>query len=47
MTEWQFLLDENIDPKVTRYLDKEGLYAENVRDTLGQGADDEDAPVHS
>ena len=27
MVEWQFLLDENIDPKVATYLDKEGLYA--------------------
>ena len=27
MAEWQFLLDENIDPKVATYLDKEGLYA--------------------
>lgn len=42
MAEWQFLLDENIDPKVATYLDKEGLYAEHVRDVLGQGADDED-----
>ena len=42
MVEWQFLLDENIDPKVATYLDKEGLYAEHVRDALGEGADDED-----
>ena len=40
MVEWQFLLDENIDPKVATYLDKEGLYAEHVRDALGEGADD-------
>lgn len=42
MSEWGFLLDENIDPKVARYLDKEGLFAAHVRDALGQGADDED-----
>lgn len=41
MAEWQFFLDENIDPKVATYLDKEELYAEHVRDVLGQGADDE------
>lgn len=41
MGEWRFLLDENIDPKVATYLGKEGLYAEHVRDTIGQGADDE------
>lgn len=42
MTEWRFLLDENIDPKVATYLNKEDLFAAHVRDTLGQGADDED-----
>jgi hypothetical protein len=41
MREWRFLLDENVDPKVTTYLDKEGIHAEHVRDALGQGADDE------
>jgi predicted nuclease of predicted toxin-antitoxin system len=41
MSEWRFLLDENIDPKVVAYLEKEDLYAEHVRDALGQGADDE------
>ena len=41
MAEWQFLLDENIDPKVATYLDKEGLYAEHVGDALGEGVDDE------
>lgn len=41
MSEWRFLLDENIDPKVVTYLEKEELYAEHVRDALGQGADDE------
>lgn len=42
MSEWKFLLDENIDPKVATYLEKEELHAVHVRDTLGQGADDED-----
>lgn len=42
MSEWRFFLDENIDPKVATYLEKEGPLAEHVRDTLGQGADDED-----
>lgn len=42
MSQWQFLLDENIDPKVATYLEKEDIVAVHVRDTLGQGADDED-----
>lgn len=42
MSEWRFLLDENIDPKVATYLDKEELFAVHVRDTVGQGADDQD-----
>lgn len=42
MADWQFLLDENIDPKVATYLEKEDLFAEHVRDVLGQGSDDED-----
>ncbi|MXR50222.1 hypothetical protein GRX03_01175 [Halovenus sp. WSH3] len=42
MAAWQFLLDENIDPKVATYLEKGELVAEHVRATLGQGADDED-----
>jgi hypothetical protein len=41
MGEWRFLLDQNIDPKTATYLQKEGTHAEHVRDTLGQGADDE------
>lgn len=40
MGEWQFLLDENIDPKVATYLAKEDVFAEHVRDALGQEADD-------
>lgn len=39
--EWRFLLDENVDPKVATYLEKEDVYAEHVRDVLEQGADDE------
>jgi len=42
MTGWQFLLDENIDPKTATYLEKEGIHAEHVRDALWQGADDEE-----
>lgn len=41
MPEWQFLLDENIDPKVAGYLEKEAVAVEHVRDALGAGADDE------
>jgi hypothetical protein len=41
MAAWRFLLDENIDPKVRMYLQKEGVFAVHVRDTLGQGADGE------
>ena len=40
MSAWGFLLDENVDPKVATYLDKEDLHAEHVRDALGQGATD-------
>lgn len=42
MSEWRFLLDENIDPKVATYLAKEDLFAVHVRETVGQGADDKD-----
>jgi hypothetical protein len=41
MTEWRFLLDENIDPKTANYLEKESVHTEHVRDALGQGADDQ------
>ena len=41
MSEWRFLLDENIDPKTVAYLRKEGVDVEHVRDTLAEGADDE------
>ena len=40
MSAWRFFLDENIDPKVAKYLAKEDLPAVHVRDTVGQGADD-------
>lgn len=42
MVAWRFLLDENIDPKVGTYLEKEGIVAEHVRDALGPGAADHD-----
>ncbi|MBX0298271.1 hypothetical protein [Haloarcula nitratireducens] len=41
MAAWRFLIDEHHDPKVGTYLDKEVLFAVHVRDTVGQGADDE------
>ena len=41
ISEWWFLLDENIDPKTVTYLREEGVDVEHVRDTLGEGADDE------
>jgi predicted nuclease of predicted toxin-antitoxin system len=40
MSEWRFLLDENVDTKTAKYLRKEGLHAEHIRDALGLGADD-------
>jgi hypothetical protein len=42
MSEWRFLLDENIVPKTATYLHKEGVHVEHVRDSLWQGAEDED-----
>ena len=43
MRDWRFPLDENVDPKTVRYLEKEDIHAEHVRDALGQGtADDAD-----
>lgn len=42
MNGWRFLLDENIDPKVTTYLKKEGIHAVHVRDSVGLGASDRD-----
>jgi hypothetical protein len=41
MTSWRFLLDENVDPKVATYLEKEELFAVHVRDALELGADDQ------
>ena len=29
MSEWRFLLDENIDPKTATYLEKEEIHAEH------------------
>lgn len=42
MAEWEFFLDENIDPKVETYLEKERVSAVHVRDSLGLGASDEE-----
>lgn len=41
MDGWDFLLDENIDPKTAAYLSREGISADHVRDALWLGADDE------
>ena len=38
MAAWRFLLDENVDPKVISYLEKEDLVAQHVQDALGAGA---------
>ncbi|PSQ57685.1 hypothetical protein BRD22_01065 [Halobacteriales archaeon SW_8_68_21] len=38
---WRFLLDENVDPKTTTYLERADIDAEHVRDALWQGAADE------
>jgi predicted nuclease of predicted toxin-antitoxin system len=41
MSDWRFLLDENVDPKTAAYLDEEGVSAKYVPDVLWEGADDE------
>lgn len=41
MSAWRFLLDENVDPKVSAHLESEEVVAEHVRDALADGADDE------
>ena len=41
MAAWRFLLDENVDPKVVSYFEKEELAAQHVQEALGAGADDE------
>jgi len=41
MSEWAFLVDENLEPRVTEYLETEGIEAEHVTDELGAGAGDE------
>lgn len=38
-----FLLDENVSPRVARFLATEGYRAEHVPAVLGPGADDTDA----
>lgn len=38
--EWGFLIDENLEPQIARYLRKEGVHAEHVLDALSAGADD-------
>lgn len=41
MSQWRFLLDENVDPKAETYLSKADVYAEHVCDALWPGAEDE------
>lgn len=36
-----FFSEENVDPKVVSYVEKEELVAQHVQDALGAGADDE------
>jgi predicted nuclease of predicted toxin-antitoxin system len=40
MSEWRFLIDENLEPQIATQLEKRGLAAEAVRDSLERGADD-------
>lgn len=40
MGEWGFLVDENLEQQVARELEKRGLVAESIRDTIGKGVDD-------
>lgn len=40
--EWRFLIDENLDPQIVRYLKKETLDAAYVPNVLFEGADDDD-----
>ena len=37
---WRFLIDENLEPQIAEYLQKESISAEHVRDALHPGADD-------
>lgn len=39
--EWGFLIDENLEPQIAVFLEKEDVRAEHVRDSLFAGADDE------
>jgi hypothetical protein len=40
-SEWYILVDEDIEPRVVEFLEKEGIRADRVPDVLFQGADDE------
>lgn len=40
--EWAFLIDENLEPQIATYLEKEDLTADHVLGVLFQGADDSD-----
>lgn len=41
-SEWAFLIDENLEPRIATYLKKEGIAADHVLDALFEGADDRD-----
>jgi predicted nuclease of predicted toxin-antitoxin system len=42
MSEWRFLVDENLEPQIAVHLEKRGIPAEHVRDALRRGAPDTD-----
>lgn len=46
---FRFVLDEQVEPQVRRYLEREGHDAVHVRETdeLGAGADDSDVAAYS
>jgi len=38
--DWSFLVDENLEPQIARFLEKEGYRADHVNEALTKGADD-------
>lgn len=40
--DWYVLVDEDIEPRVVEFLEREGVRADHVPDVLHQGADDEE-----
>lgn len=41
-SEWRFLIDENLSPRIVTQLERHGIAAEYVLDALFEGADDFD-----